>query len=126
MRNPTPHVSGRYGAPMRRGWPHLTPELAQTVLAMYESNPPQNANEVAHRQAALGVLAPKLSGKVSLRKIRINQGGYDDGGAYWGIGSQLWNASNDDLSVNLWFRARTRDAAKDQVLVKFPAARFYR
>lgn len=64
--------------------------------------------------------------KTSLRKIRIDNGGYDSGGAYWGIGQPLYWAGSDCGTIDLWFRAPTRDDAKDHVRSKFPNARFYR
>lgn len=64
--------------------------------------------------------------KVSLQKIRLNQGGYDAGGAYWGIGAPLYWAADDFGIVDMWFRASDRDDAKRQVLSRCPNAMFYR
>jgi len=33
---------------------------------------------------------------VRLFRVQLDSGGYDDGGAYWGIGSPLWCAIDDD------------------------------
>lgn len=33
---------------------------------------------------------------VRLFRVRLDRGGYDDGGAYWGHGGQLWCAIDDD------------------------------
>jgi hypothetical protein len=52
--NPTPAVNCQYGAPMGRSSDHLSGLIVE----------PQE--------------------KVTLRRIRINSGGYDSGGAYWG------------------------------------------
>lgn len=65
-------------------------------------------------------------GKVSLRRIRINSGGYDSGGAYWGIGAPLFWACCEDGEYAEFFRAPNRDAAKDHVKLKYPEAKFYR
>ena len=52
------------------------------------------------------------SGKVRLFRVRINSGGYDDGGAYWGHGLPLYCAT-DDLGFMKFTRAYDRlDAAK--------------
>lgn len=59
------------------------------------------------------------SGKVYLARVRIDSGGYDPGGAYWGIGMNLYCAWNDDCEV--YFRAPTREAAK----AKLPDCTFY-
>lgn len=69
---------------------------------------------------------PAASPKVSLRRIRLDSGGYDSGGSYWGIGWPLYWVGSDCGSVDLWFRARDRDAAKAHVKVTVPAATFYR
>lgn len=93
MIDPTPHVSGKYGAPLGR---FTGPDYLETS-----------------------------AGPLYLRHIRLNSGGYDSGGAYWGQYQRLyWVADQDGNSKFL--RARNRDDAKAQVRVKFPAATFYR
>lgn len=64
--------------------------------------------------------------KVSLRRMRIDSGGYDAGGSYWGLGAPLYWAGDDDGIIDIWFRARDRDDAKAQVKARCPNARFYR
>ena len=64
--------------------------------------------------------------KVALRRIRLNHGGYDAGGAYWGHGTPLYWAGSDTGVVDLWFRASDREAAKAHVREAFPNATFYR
>lgn len=64
--------------------------------------------------------------KVSLQTVRINSGGYDSGGAYWGLGRLLYWAGSDCGTVDLWFRASDRPEAKANVRKQFPNARFYR
>lgn len=68
--------------------------------------------------------------KFYLRRIRINSGGYDAGGAYWGLGAPLWWAVTYDLDegreVDRWFRATDRAAARAEVRKLFPQATFYR
>jgi hypothetical protein len=64
--------------------------------------------------------------KISLQRVRINSGGYDSGGAYWGVGAPLWWAGSDGGEYSEWFRARDRQAAKDIVRHAIPGARFYR
>lgn len=43
-----------------------------------------------------GYLETDLRRFVRLFRVRIDSGGYDDGGAYWGIGEPLWCAIDDD------------------------------
>ncbi len=64
--------------------------------------------------------------KMTLRRIRLDSGGYDSQGTYYGIGQPLYWAASDDLSYDSVFRADDRDDAKAHVRELFPAARFYR
>ena len=52
------------------------------------------------------------SGPHSIRLFRVNldSGGYDDGGAYWGIGRPLWCVT-DNQGYRQFTRARSRIAA---------------
>lgn len=63
--------------------------------------------------------------KFTLQHVRLNSGGYDSGGAYWGIGPRLYWATNDK-DIELFFRASDRAAAKTYVRKRYPAATFYR
>lgn len=65
-------------------------------------------------------------GKVSLRRIKIDQGGYDPGRAYWGIGQPLYWAGDESGALNIFFRACGREAAKNHVRDLWPEATFYR
>lgn len=65
--------------------------------------------------------SPSLSGKVRLARVRLNQGGYDDGGAYWGPGEPLWRAEDGEGNER-FLRAGDRGAAKAQI----PGCTFYR
>lgn len=49
-----------------------------------------------------------------LRRIRINSGGYDDGGAYWGLGAPLYAYGTGDGDWK-YLRARSRDDAKAKI-----------
>lgn len=67
--------------------------------------------------------------RIGLRHVRINSGGYDAGGAYWGLGAPLWycyDAETAGDQVAAYFRAKDREAAKAHVLEKLPEATFYR
>lgn len=65
------------------------------------------------------------AGKVYLRRVPLDQGGYDKGGAYWGIGQPLWEVLDQDGNGTI-FRAGSRDKAKALVQENFPDATFYR
>jgi hypothetical protein len=62
-------------------------------------------------------------GRLYLSKVRINQGGYDRLGTYWGIGGPLYWCANKDLSVDYCFRASTREEALKLVGQKYPNAK---
>lgn len=64
-------------------------------------------------------------GKVSLQRIRLN-GDYDSGGAYWGAGEPLYWATDESGALELFFRAKDRQAARQYVLEQWPQAKFYR
>lgn len=67
-----------------------------------------------------------LSEKLQLQRVRINSGGYDDGGAYWGLGSPLYVVMDRD-GDRVYFRASGREDAKRIVRESYgDDARFYR
>ena len=47
---------------------------------------------------------------VRLFQVRLDSGGYDDGGAYWGHGGRLWCAIDDDGNRR-FIRAGSRERA---------------
>ena len=65
------------------------------------------------------------AGKLRLVRVKLDSGGYDKGGAYWGHGRPLWYVEDQDGN-GFFFRDISRDAAKHQVMADFPGARFYR
>lgn len=121
-----------YGANMGRGWDFAgQPGTADVVVKMYEAAPPATDSERRHYQHAKAFVyaqkyKPFVPGKCSLRKVRINSGGYDVGGAYWGLGPQLWYAGSDCGLIDLWFRAYDRGEAKNYVRERFANVRFWR
>ncbi len=62
--------------------------------------------------------------KLHLERVRLDSGGYDKGGAYWGTGLRLYVAWADD--VQLFYRGATREQIKAFVREQIPNARFYR
>lgn len=58
--------------------------------------------------------------KARCRRVPLNSGGYDKGGAYWGTPSNLWCVSAEDATgeevIEAYVRAPNREAAK----AKFP------
>lgn len=58
-------------------------------------------------------------GPVTVRLIPLDEGGYDEGGAYWGLGDPLWNACDEGGELDAFFRASSLPAAKRHVRVEF-------
>lgn len=52
-----------------------------------------------------------LDDRLGLRRVYLNGGGYDAGGAYWGIGQPLYQVRDEAGNVD-YFRAADRPAAK--------------
>lgn len=65
-----------------------------------------------------GHLETDVARFVRLYRVRINSGGYDDGGAYWGLGEALYCAQDDDGNRQ-FKRAATREKAA--LLLGIPA-----
>lgn len=71
--------------------------------------------------------------KFTLQHIRINSGGYDSGGAYWGIGARLYWAHSEppegwigpNAIVEHFIRAHNRTHAKATIRVLYPNAKFF-
>jgi hypothetical protein len=106
-KDPTPKVEARYGAPLGR------------------TSDPLTNFEVMDTDS-----------RFTLRRIYIDHQGYDPGGAYWGIGSPLfywavtikvtgegWETADE---FNGFFRALTREKAKQIIRNIHPKARFFR
>ena len=67
--------------------------------------------------------------KFRLVRLAIDAGGYDQGGAYWGLGAPLYWACDEathSAPVELFLRAGDREAVKAKIRERYPAARFYR
>ncbi len=81
------------------------------------------------RGASMGrpsVLPDTFTGKLRLQRIRLDQGGYDKGGAYWGSGNPLYWAGSADGELSYFLRAKDRTTAKARIHEKYPAATYYR
>ncbi len=82
---------------------------------------------------------PNAPIKLHLQRIKLDSGGYDDGGAYWGFGSPLyWAISATEGLIaypyseplegraRVFVRALSRTDAKEQIAAEIPGATFYR
>lgn len=98
-----PEVSSKYGAPMGRV---------------------DQPNKYSGYQAI-----PDMAHKFNLVRVRINSGGYDSGGAYWGQrlnGQSLYWATNETGTIDRWLDAKCREDAKRIIRAEFPNCTFYR
>lgn len=50
-----------------------------------------------------------------LQKVRLDSGGYDAGGAYWGSPDDLYCAFNEDMTFRVFTRAYDRIEAKENL-----------
>jgi len=70
-----------------------------------------------------------FTGKLVLREVPLNDGGYDRNGTYFGLGPPLYwcaGGDGDEHDIDYMLRASDREAAKRKVRERYPNARFYR
>lgn len=103
--NPTPDVNSKYGAPMGRpAHDTFTDKQGQTFkLVVNEDAKP-----------------------FRLIRCPLDSGGYDRGGAYWGLGDPLYYYEGPLSDINGYVRGKTRELAKAAVREIHPHAKFYR
>ncbi len=63
-------------------------------------------------------------GKLYLRKIRLDNGGYDSNGTYFGHGSPLYWCVSINNEIDFMIRAPNRLEAELNVLGQYPKAKF--
>jgi len=62
-----------------------------------------------------------------LQRVRLNQGGYDDTGYYWGVDMPLYYYAEWETGEPCGhIRAYDRADAKTQIRAKYPGAQFWR
>lgn len=102
--NPTPNVSGKYGAPMGR----------------------MSHNSYTDKQGrTFEITVNENAGPFRLIRCPLDSGGYDRGGAYWGLGAPLYYYEGPLSDISGYVRGKTREAAKAAVRETHPKARFY-
>ncbi len=65
--------------------------------------------------APMGRHSDRLCGKVRLQEMRMVDGAYDQGGAYWGCGDTMYVAQDSDGGL-AFYRAKNRTEAKAKVV----------
>lgn len=76
-------------------------------LARLDSELARNRATLADAERAMADSAPRFQ----LRRVRLNSGGYDSGGAYWGHGGALYEAFTADGSEFMTLRVYRADRA---------------
>jgi hypothetical protein len=71
-------------------------------------------------------LCANYTGKVSIRKERVNAGGYIAGGIYFGCGAPLYFVQDEDGLWEDYIRASDREDAIAQVRERYPLAQIKR
>jgi hypothetical protein len=69
---------------------------------------------------------PANAYKVYVSKVKLDSGGYDRGGAYWGHGQRLFWATDATGEFSHFLRACSRMDAIDLLQDDFPELTFYR
>ena len=99
-------------------------------MPSYSSNDPKGWCGDPSRGAAMGRRTlqgdPSYNGKLALRNVRLDNGGYDVNGTYFGSGLPLFWYASEDGEIDGVLRARSRAHAKELVSAKYPSAKFYR
>jgi len=65
-----------------------------------------------------GIESPRLT----VSAVTIDSGGYDSGGAYWGIGEPLWQVESECGEVSYFTRAPSRSQAEEVARERHPGA----
>src|ERR1700722_3767560 len=79
------------------------------------------------RPSSSGYTVNENAAPMRLVRCPLDRGGYDRGGAYWGLGEPLYfYEANPAGLISGYVRGRTRDAAKAAVRSIHPQARFFR
>lgn len=97
----------------------------------YSLHDPRGWGGDPKRGAALGRPTVKdtprdFTGRLYLKRIPLNSGGYDPNGTYFGIGAPLYWCAEPDGTIDFVFRARDRAEAIEIARQSYPNARIRR
>jgi hypothetical protein len=117
---------GRGGADPRAVWPYgvLTLEQAVTRLAdagirVARHGADVFGEELAEAKAVLAAVKNPQPGPLTVEQVPLDEG-YDEGGAYWGIGEPLFCAYSADQAWVTYARAASPRAALAMFKAIFP------
>lgn len=103
--NPTPHINAKFGAPMGRASRNSYVDL---------------------RGRRFEITVTEDAKPFRLIRCPLDNGGYDRGGAYWGVGDPLYYYEGPLSDISGYVRGATREKAKAAVISIHPKARFFR
>lgn len=63
-----------------------------------------------------------FKGRLFYSKIRLNKGGYDSLGTYFGVGVPLYWVHSEDCTIDFVIRASSRQQARRIILMRYPDA----
>lgn len=102
---------------------------ASNPVPSYSTNDPRGWAGDPRRGAAMGRGSrhtPNYAGKLYIRNIRLDTGGYDKNGTYFGHGEPLYWIASENGAVDYMVRAANRDDAKQKARSLYPRATFAR
>lgn len=101
-----------------------------TEAPKYETNDPKGWMGDPQRGAALGRSTKHntkdFTGKIYLREVLLDDGGYDRLGTYWGHGPKLFWYASTDGTIDAVTRAKDHDAACEVIFRHYPKAQLRR
>jgi len=94
----------------------------------YGTNDPKGWCGDPTRGAALGRptiqdASTDFAERLFLRRVRLDSGGYDGNGTYFGIGAPLYWVASEDGDIDYMLRAGDRETARGKVLARYPKAK---
>ncbi len=96
----------------------------------YSTHDPRGWCGDPQRGAALGrptIQGPRdYAGKLSLRRVYLDSGGYDRNGTYFGHGESLYWYADANGEIDGMLRTRSRGAARFELLGLYPKAKIRR
>jgi hypothetical protein len=75
-----------------------------------------------HGRVSRGEFAEGM--RLYVRRVPLRRGGYDAGGAYWGLGLPLWECFDSSGTFACYLRCVDRASAKAELLAAYPGAKF--
>lgn len=105
----------------------MTKHIPATVDSTYGApmGRPSHDSFTDRRGRTFQITVTETARPFSLQRVALSSGGYDRGGAYWGLGAPLyWYDSG--TGIDGYVRGNSREAAKAAVRAMHPKARFYR